>query len=259
MNISRLFARATLNNLDEDLSFLKEHGLNPEVYLPAGGLDSLEAAQLESLVMVRNGGGEVSLHAPFMDLSPGGLDQKILEVTRLRFSQVREVVSVVEPVHVVFHPGYDRWRFGWNFGLWLENCVSIWGEIVEWAEKTGTRVLMENVFDVRPDHLLDLNDRLGGRLGFCLDTGHYLLFSEVPMEDWLTSFGDNLVELHIHDNRGDVDSHLPVGEGIFDFTSLFSFLDAHDRSPLIVLENHTREETLRSLSNLPSLCETARP
>lgn len=256
MNISRLFARATLNNLDKDLSFLAENGLYPEVYLPAGGLDSLEVSQLESLVKVKDGGGEVSLHAPFMDLSPGGLDLKILEVTRRRFSQVREVVDIVEPEHVVFHPGYDSWRFGWNFDLWLDNCVSIWSDVVDWAEKTGTRILMENVFDVHPDHLLDLNDRLGGRLRFCLDTGHYLLFSEVPLEDWLTSFGDDLAELHIHDNRGDVDSHLPAGEGIFDFTSLFSFLDAHGRSPLIVLENHTWEETLRSLSNLPSLCET---
>ncbi|MFV2081884.1 MAG: hypothetical protein ACC669_08455, partial [bacterium] len=61
----------------------------------------------------------------------------------------------------------------------------------------------------------------------------------------------------LHDNRGDMDSHLPLGEGIFDFQSLFSFLNAHDRSPLIVIEHHSREETLRSLASLPGIYEAA--
>lgn len=257
MNIKKLFARASLKNLDEDLAFLAENGLFPEVYLPGENLDSLTTSDLDSLAKLKDSGGEISLHAPFMDLSPGGLDPKILEITKLRFSQVRDVVSAIGPVHVIFHPGYDRWRFGWNFDLWLTNCVPIWREIVQWAEKTDTNVLMENVFDVRPDHLLELNEHLDNRLKFCFDTGHFLLFSEVPLEDWLTSFGENLAELHLHDNRGDIDSHLPLGEGIFDFHSLFLFLNAHNRSPLIVIEHHSRAETLRSLANLPGIYEAA--
>ena len=255
MKPRELFARASLTNLEEDLGCLDEHGLLPEVYLPGTAMDEIGRTQLDPLIKFRETGRAVSLHAPFMDLSPGGLDPRILEVTRYRFSQVREIVEVVEPRHVVFHSGYDRWRYGWQTELWLENSLRIWSEVAEWGNRNGVGIVLENVFDPEPDHLLMLHERLDGAFGFCFDTGHFLLFSEISLEEWLALLGNSLAELHLHDNRGDRDSHLPVGEGMFDFPSLLSHLERSDLSPLIVLEHHTREETLRSVRNMGPLLE----
>ncbi|UCF31111.1 MAG: sugar phosphate isomerase/epimerase [bacterium] len=253
MSPGQFFARASLSNLQEDLAFLDRNGFLPEVYLPATALDDLDNDRLDPLVRIRESGRPVSLHAPFMDLSPAGLDPRVLEVTRYRFTQVKQIGEIVDPCHVVFHPGYDSWRFGWQKELWLEKSIGIWSEMIEWGIRNGVRIVLENVFDPEPDHLLMLHERLSGAFGFCFDTGHFLLFSQISLEEWLFVLGDSLAELHLHDNRGDRDSHLPVGEGIFDFQSLFAHVSQEDLSPLIVLEHHTREDTIRSLGNMEEL------
>jgi sugar phosphate isomerase/epimerase len=254
----KLFGRASLRNLEDDLVFLESHGLLPEVYLPGEILDSVGKKDLAPLIKWRESGKDVSLHAPFMDLSPGGLDPRILEVTRLRFSQVRDIVEIIRPRHVVFHPGYDRWRFGYQKDLWLNNSMDIWTEVVDWGDKLGSKILLENVFDVVPDHLVKLRDKIGKSLGFCFDTGHFLLFSDLSLDGWLSAMGESLAELHLHDNFGDRDSHLPVGDGIFDFPGLLSHLDKEGISPLIVLEHHSRKETLLSLKKMRRYLEDQR-
>ena len=257
MAIKPFFARASLRTLERDLEFLADNGLLPEIYLPAELLDSLEESHLEPLIRWREQGREVSFHAPFMDLSPGGLDPRVLEVTRHRFLQVRELAERIEPRHIVFHPGYDQWRFGQKPGLWLDNSLEIWSESVEWSERSGVRTVLENVFDTEPDHLLSLRERLGEGLGFCFDTGHFLLFSEIALQEWMDAIGPALAELHLHDNRGDGDDHLPVGEGKFDFPFLLDHLGRNSLAPLTVLEHHSREETLVSLANMERLLAEA--
>ncbi|TNF46498.1 sugar phosphate isomerase/epimerase [bacterium] len=253
-----LFGRASLSNLEDDLLFLENHGLLPEIYLPGEILDSVREHDLAPLIKWRESDREVSLHAPFMDLSPGGLDPRVLEVTRLRFSQVRDIVEIIRPRHVVFHPGYDKWRYGYQKDLWLNNSMGIWSEVVNWGDKLGSKILLENVFDVVPDHLVKLREKIGKSLGFCFDTGHFLLFSDISLDGWLSAMGESLAELHLHDNFGDRDSHLPIGDGIFDFPGLLSYLDNEGIAPLIVLEHHSRKETLLSLKKMRRYLENQR-
>ena len=243
--LSPYFARASLPEIERDLAFLDEHGLLPEVYLPAEVLDSL--ARQDLLVRWRERGLDISLHAPFMDLSPAGLDPGVLDVTRLRFNQVRDLAEIIHPRNIVFHPGYDKWRFGKKPDIWLDRSFQTWSGVLDWGDRIGARIVLENVFDEDPSPMLKLRDRFQGSLGFCFDSGHFLLFSDIPLSQWLNALGDSLWEIHLHDNHGDEDAHLPAGEGIFDFSALFYHLSEKGLSPLVVLENHSPDETLRSL------------
>jgi sugar phosphate isomerase/epimerase len=255
MTRDRLFGRASLSSLDEDLIFLRTQGLNAEVYLSADMLDSLDDQLVKLLVREREEGRKISFHAPFMDLSPAGLDSRVLEITRYRFRQVMELSEKIDPVNIVFHPGYDKWRYEFHDDLWLNNSEAFWQDIIEWGTRQGTQIVLENVFDIMPDHLVALRKRVGKELGFCFDAGHFLLFSEVSMSEWLNSFGDGLKELHLHDNFGTSDDHLPVGEGDFDFDQLLKYVEKEEVEPLIVLENHTYKETARSLVNFFRITE----
>lgn len=255
MSCASLHGRAGLEDLDGDLEFLDSWGLLPEIYLPGEQLDTLSDLTVETMVKWREDGRELTFHAPFVDLSPGGFDARVLEVTRFRFSQVMELARRVGPKRIVFHPGYDQWRFAYREELWLSNSLKIWDEVLEAAESATTRVCLENVFDPRPDHLGALRDRLGSELGFCLDTGHLLLFSEVELSHWLDVFGDGLAELHLHDNDGKQDLHMPVGEGTFDFKALCCQVEERSLDPVVVLEHHSHEETVRSFQNFQQLLE----
>jgi sugar phosphate isomerase/epimerase len=254
------FARATARTLDSDLPFCREHGLLPEVYLPGEALDGGMASALPLLLAWREEGRALTFHAPFKHLSPGAGDPLVGAAAARRFGQLLDAAEKARPAHIVFHHGYDGWRYEWNEKAWLEQSARFWTPVIERAAALGVRVVFENVFDGDPGAMLLLRERLGkGAAGFCFDSGHFLLFARTPLEDWLGAFGDGLWEMHLHDNRADRDSHLPVGSGIFDFPSLFRHLARCGISPLIVLENHRHEEVLPSREACLALMKEARP
>lgn len=257
MTCSSLYGKAGLKHLERDLEFLDGCGLLPEIYLPGELLDSLTEEDISRMESWRDQGRDLTFHAPFVDLAPGGFDRRVLEVTKLRFDQVMKLAARVGPRHIVFHPGFDEFRFAFREELWLENSRRVWGGLMETAVKINTRVCLENVFDRRPDHLVSLREDLGKELGFCFDTGHYLIFSSVPLDDWIDALGDGLFGFHLHDNDGSMDLHRPVGEGAFDFRSLCCRVQDLGLDPVVVLEHHTAEETVRSLENFRHLiCES---
>jgi sugar phosphate isomerase/epimerase len=57
-----------------------------------------------------------------------------------------------------------------------------------------------------------------------------------------------VAEVHLHDNGGDRDAHLPPGDGGIDFPLLFSLLERHAPGAVWTLEAHTREKVARSLA-----------
>ena len=259
MTCSSLYGKSSLKRLDRDLEFLDGCGLFPEIYLSGDLLDSLDEKKVSLMVDWREQGRDLTFHAPFVDLVPGGFDPRVLEVTRLRFGQVMDLARKVGPRQIVFHPGFDEFRFAFQEDLWLDNSLRIWTELLEAADRAGTKICLENVFDTRPDHLVKLREKLGKELGFCLDIGHFLIFSKVALLEWLDAFSDGLIELHLHDNNGKHDLHQPVGEGDFDFKSLCCQVQDRDLDPLVVLEHHSHEETTRSLLNFQKLLEEKCP
>jgi len=242
-----LLVRATARTLDNDLPFCRQHGFLPEVYLPGEALDGGMESVLPRLLAWREEGKDLTLHAPFKHLSPGAGDPLVAEAARRRYGQLLDAAERVRPLQLLFHHAWDGWRYEWREESWLKESVALWRPVLDRAARIGSRVVFENVFDHDPGAMLALRDRLGkGSAGFCFDSGHFLLFSRSPLEDWLAAFGPDLWELHLHDNRADRDSHLPVGEGIFDFTSLFRHLARQGTGPLTVLEHHLPREALPS-------------
>ncbi len=239
--------RATARTLDRDLPFCREHGLLPEVYLPAEALDGEMDLVLPRLLAWRDEGRDLTFHGPFKHLSPGASDPLVEEACRRRYAQALDAAEKVGPLHLLFHHGYDGWRYEWREGAWLSASARLWPPLLERAARMGVKVVFENVFDQGPDALLALLARLGrGAAGFCLDTGHFLLFARTPLEDWLAAFGDDLWEMHLHDNLLTSDLHLPVGRGRFDFSSLFRWIERHGPHPLMVLEHHDPTDALPS-------------
>ncbi len=51
------------------------------------------------------------------------------------------------------------------------------------------------------------------RLGVCFDIGHAHALSETPALEWVEVLGSRISYVHIHDNHGKKDEHLPLEEG----------------------------------------------
>jgi sugar phosphate isomerase/epimerase len=91
------------------------------------------------------------------------------------------------------------------------------------ADGAGVRLALENEPGTPPEQFNDLFDRLSERghaphrVGMCFDMGHANLHPDTR-NDYVGYF-DRLapcvpvIHLHVHENHGDGDTHLPVGRG----------------------------------------------
>jgi len=165
-----------------------------------------------------------TVHAPFMDLSPGGVDKEVRAISRDKIKRAVEIANIIGAEGIVCHGAYDKWRFGFNEQLWLDNSVDTWTEVLR--EAGNLTVMIENIFDDNPSTIIALLDRFKDKLWSCFDTGHFNLFSKVSLEEWLVPLRGRIREFHIHDNHGKSDEHLPVGRGIFPFRELKPFLSS---------------------------------
>lgn len=240
--------------IEEHASFIRQHGLNLEIYFTAPVLDSLRTEELNDVRETLDYGPSLSIHAPFMDLSPGAMDRKVRAATLERFHHVLDIASVLKPVSIVFHSGYEKWKYGLKIKPWLEQSLLTWKPINTRAEDLGVKVAIENIFEDEPSNLRMLMEEMDSEnFGVCFDAGHFNLFSSLPLKDWISELRPHIIELHLHDNDRTADQHNPIGDGCFDFPSLFSLLQGKDC--VRTIEARSPEMALKSMERLKSLTE----
>jgi sugar phosphate isomerase/epimerase len=231
------------------IDFAIENRINPEIYFSAEDLDACQEKDVQHLseILERNQ-LEITLHGPFMDLSPGGVDRRIKEVTVDRILKTMELARFFKPKMIVFHPGYERWKFDGNVKLWLKSSLQTWRPLVNEAGERGLTLAVENVFEESPDSIKELLEEVNSaHFRFCFDTGHHHVFSKTPLPAWIEALGAFLGEVHLHDNHKEMDEHLPVGEGEFDFDQFFTLLSQSNLSPLYTIEPHEEAHLWRGL------------
>lgn len=115
-------------------------------------------------------------------------------------------------------------------------------EMVALSETLGVVICLENMmprnnFGVEP-HELDLIFRQFPSLQFTLDTGHANLGQNgnVRLQELVALCGERLGHVHLSDNRGSYDEHLPLGLGTIDLALLAEALKGLDYNGTVTLE-----------------------
>jgi sugar phosphate isomerase/epimerase len=119
--------------------------------------------------------------------------------------------------NMVFHIG------GLRREAILANVLRSVEELLPVAEEAGVDIAIENLppgfLGSEPEDLAAILDAFESpRLGICLDTGHANLTG--GCDRWLDAIGEQINMVHLHDNAGDTDSHLPPGMGTIDWPRL---------------------------------------
>jgi sugar phosphate isomerase/epimerase len=242
------------DKIPDYIGFIVSNRLNLEIYFSSAMLDTLSTGDILAAQSMLAYKPSLSVHAPFMDLSPGAVDSEVRNVTLKRFSQVLDVADILQPKAVVFHSGYEKWKYALNVDLWLDKSLMTWESLNKTAAEKGINIVIENIFEDEPESLKMLMEGMNSdNFGICFDTGHFNLFSKVPLEDWMASLKPYIKELHLHDNDKTSDQHLPVGDGTFDFRRFFELLG--DRRCIHTLEAHSTESVLKSMTSLKAFTE----
>jgi sugar phosphate isomerase/epimerase len=235
--------------IPEHIDLIRKEHLDIEIYFGSAVLDDVTPEELTEVKDKIGPASTLSIHAPFMDLSPGAVDAKVRAVTLDRFSRVLDVSEVLQPDAVVFHSGYEKWKYALKVDLWLEKSLETWRPVNKRAAAIGVKIAIENIFEDEPSNLKLLMEGMASEnFGICFDTGHFNLFSRTPLEEWMDVLNPHIVELHLHDNNKQADQHLAMGEGVFDFEKFFGLLQ--NKECIYTIEAHTPEAVLRSIDYL---------
>jgi len=234
------------------LEYIVSHRLNTEIYLPAEALDTIVWEELAvQAQVIHDAGLATTIHAAFMDLNPGALDSTIREATRRRFQEIFQAAELLRPRVIVFHPGYDDLRYGDNRMAWLRNSIAFWQEFILRARELNCIIAVENIFEKEPSTLRALLEAIDDPyFRHCFDVGHWNMFTTVSMEEWFAELGPFIAESHLHDNHGQADEHLPLGEGKIDFEQVFSLLKQYAPEAVWTIEAHSLERLERALINI---------
>jgi sugar phosphate isomerase/epimerase len=196
-----------------------------EIYFNNDAIDNADTGDVKEMNrLLQDAGIACTIHAPFMDLSPGGVDRTVRAVTKDKLKKSVEMANILNARGIVCHGGYNKWYFDGNKQVWLDASLDTWQEILQGAGK-GLPVMIENIFEEEPSTLIELFGYFKDKeLYFCFDSGHFNLFSKISLEEWLTPLKGKIREMHLHDNHGTSDEHLPVGMGTFPFRELKTFV-----------------------------------
>ena len=250
--ISQCFVNIPFAEFNKYESMVSKHRINPEIGLVGEAVYTFSRQDfIDRAKFLKNEGLNCTLHAPFHDMMPGAQDQHVLKATRDKLRRCFELIEIFKPSSIVCHLGYLDWVHSYDLEQWLDNSLDTWRELVILAESQKTPIMFENTYEPDPSIHKMLLDALDSPSAlFCLDVGHLLAFAQIPCHDWLTTLKQWLGQLHLHDNHGSRDDHLPVGKGNFDFIALFSYLKINKIKPIITLEPRSESDLWDSLNAL---------
>lgn len=124
-------------------------------------------------------------------------------------------------------------------------------ELAGFAEKLGVKVALENgsELDISPTEVLGIVRRVNlENLGICFDTGHANIFAKTRPAKVLREIGHLVWALHLNDNSGKSDAHLPPGKGNIEWVDVLETIYQISYKGCLNLElqrNYANKQTLR--------------
>ncbi len=215
----KMYCIPKMDQLDEFYHYAKEHNLAfeyndffvPQVLMDEGKIQQL----IEIYKSLDRDRSEDTLHGAFLDIVVNSEDPEIYAISRKRVCQCMDIARQLGVKAVVFHTNYiTNFRLEFYRNCWLERNECFWREML--ALYPDMMIYIENMFDESPDMLRELACRMEGeeRFGVCLDLAHAYI-SGTAVEEWVTQLAPYIKHIHVNDNNGTEDSHLPIGAGAF--------------------------------------------
>jgi len=170
-----------------------------------------------------------------------GLRQAAVEIVKRYLNVFAALNTPKVTVHANWPPALFSDEEGINFQTESLN------KIIECADTFGIKIMYEPL-DTRRctkdniDKILCANEKLG----FHADIGHLNVWGRKPL-DCLRQFKARLEHVHMHDNDGVRDLHLPLGAGNINWRELISYLKTIYNGT-ITLEIFSREKEYVLLS-----------
>ena len=194
-----------------------------------------------------------SIHAPISDINIGSLNERIREDSILEILTTAETAASLGIELITIHPGLTSMSVPYMEEKAMEKAKKSLRSIDRISSQYGVTIAVENMpsFPFMLGHTAEeMNELIGPtNLSFCLDIGHGNTTGQT--DELIKAFRDRLANIHIHDNHGEMDEHLTLGEGDIDFKKVIGSLKGYTGN--YVIESKSFPSAVESQDYLRSL------
>jgi sugar phosphate isomerase/epimerase len=206
---------------------------------------SLETAD-ELLKKVKETADRLSflgMHGPFSELVPASRDPLVRQVAKIRFEQAYQIAMKMGAQHLIIHSGFLPKTYPRE--IWIQNTFEFWVDFLTDKPKPGL-FHIENVYEDEPNALLELVERVNevfqdNLLTTCLDIGHVNANSSQSFEEWISTLGDRIRYVHLHNNYGVLDDHCELTKGTIDIVRVLDLLKVHSPKAIWTIETYVED------------------
>lgn len=217
--------------------------------------DELSSQDLRRLRALAQNGLWLSLHMPIHGVN---LTWPVRAVAAASLGELVRTVDLAAEIGadvVVIHPGRLPAEYV-PFPEWHERSLDLLrfalGVLLPRAARGGVKLALENLGNGRDRGLVQTAEehlailREFPELGACFDLGHLHTLGGSPRA-YIRALAERLLHVHLHDNRGDWDAHLPLGEGTAPWREALAALAEQGFHGRIILELPDPEGLKRSV------------
>lgn len=233
---------ATFNNsLDCSLEFIEGLGIRYAELLHQYPTEEFDLDLLASFDL------EYTIHAPFMDVNIAALGSKSRTNSISQIKDSIDLANEIDAKAVVVHPGLIPFLAKEMPEKIYDVANASIKEIGEYSKNLGVNATIENMpaFEsmiyqdmTRLDEVLREND-----MAMTLDIGHAHHSGIAPD----AMYFDSIKHIHIHDNMGDDDTHLALGEGNIQLKRIIDMFEDKNYDGIYMIEVNTKDSIKKSL------------
>ena len=180
-----------------------------------------------------------TIHPPAWDINLTSENKAIREASFREYKKAIKFAGKIGASHVVIHPGFS-FSPVFDKNLAQSRAKLYLNQLCEIAKPLGVRLAIENVgyngdAILTEAEFIDFLEDIDETAGYLIDIGH------AQLDGWnvphvIQSVKDRLIALHIHDNTGTSDDHLPIGEGKMDWEAIIDVLHKEEIVCELILE-----------------------
>jgi sugar phosphate isomerase/epimerase len=249
---TNLFVHIPAQLLGARMPFLLDRNLQPEVACQEISIEKLDLGEMRSCAQqLKAQGLKTTVHAPFSGFNPGSGKKRLRKTAHMICQQSLQLAEALSAELIVFHPGIPYQAPQKAQHEWLQNALNFWPEYIAQAEQQNFVLTMENIYEQHSTIYEALFAALScDSFGHCFDIGHWNIFAEQELPSWFAKLGRYVKHLHLHDNLGESDQHLPIAAGNIDFNALFDQVRQLPQQPSMTLEAHKLPDLEISLDKI---------
>jgi sugar phosphate isomerase/epimerase len=193
-----------------------------------------------------------AVHAPFSDLNLATLNPRIRESTIEQITEAVRISSDLGIKMITIHPGHKSPLGAYFEDMFIKTNKESIKSLDSLQEEYGVILALENMPRMWISLCHDAKQMKelieGTDIKLCFDFGHANISGTV---EEILKLKEDFANVHVHDNNGDRDHHLILGQGNMDIPGILKELKGYNGD--YVIESTNLEEGIKSKEILEKL------